>query len=435
MASIRFSLSKKKDARGKSEILMRFVCGRDHIYRIKTHLFINPERWDAESERILIRRLETEEQKELVELKARMESLTNHMLDEFAEADQRLVDGRWMQKAVDRWWHPDTAQESFFDCFAKFIQERKGIGEERREQFWVLHRLLERYEVVRGRKILFAGVDTEFLMDLEDFIENEHAYAGMRRYSDIYEGVTVGQRSQNTIAGMMKKFRVFIKDCVRNGIIAKDPFLKYKVTAERYGTPYYLSIAERDALYRYDLSEHPMLEVQRDIFVFQCLTGPRYGDLCKFRKVDIVEDVLEYMPGKTKDNEHIGLVRVPLTDTAKEIVRKYSRIKGEKLFPYISLDKYNEALKKIFSMAGLDRMVSVLDPLTRAEVKKPLHDIATSHLARRTFVGNLYRQVKDQNLISSMSGHAEGSRAFARYRAIDDDIKRDVVKLLERSDD
>ena len=57
--------------------------------------------------------------------------------------------------------------------------------------------------------------------------------------------------------------------------------------------------------------------------------------------------------------------------------------------------------------------------------------MASSHLARRTFVGNLYKQVKDPALIGSMTGHVEGSKAFARYRDIDDDIKVDVVKLLE----
>jgi len=52
--------------------------------------------------------------------------------------------------------------------------------------------------------------------------------------------------------------------------------------------------------------------------------------------------------------------------------------------------------------------------------------------SRRTFIGNLYRQVKDPSLIGSMTGHVEGSRAFARYRSIDDEIKADVVRLLEK---
>ena len=57
--------------------------------------------------------------------------------------------------------------------------------------------------------------------------------------------------------------------------------------------------------------------------------------------------------------------------------------------------------------------------------------MASSHLARRCFVGNLYKQVKDPNLVGSLSGHKEGSKAFARYREIDEDMKKELIKMLD----
>ena len=36
----------------------------------------------------------------------------------------------------------------------------------------------------------------------------------------------------------------------------------------------------------------------------------------------------------------------------------------------------------------------------------------------------------DPNLIASLSGHVEGSRAFRRYRTIDDDMKRKLVEMI-----
>ena len=89
------------------------------------------------------------------------------------------------------------------------------------------------------------------------------------------------------------------------------------------------------------------------------------------------------------------------------------------------------AIKRIFKAAGLKRLVTVINPTTREEEKRVLYEIASSHLARRTFVGNLYKQVKDPNLVGSLSGHTEGSKAFARYRDIDEEMKTDLVKLLE----
>ena len=57
--------------------------------------------------------------------------------------------------------------------------------------------------------------------------------------------------------------------------------------------------------------------------------------------------------------------------------------------------------------------------------------IASSHVARRTFIGNIYKLVKDPNLVSALTGHVEGRRAFTRYRTIDIDMKKDLVKILE----
>lgn len=76
-------------------------------------------------------------------------------------------------------------------------------------------------------------------------------------------------------------------------------------------------------------------------------------------------------------------------------------------------------------------MVTVLNPTTGTEEKRPLNEIASSHLARRTFIGNLYKKVKDPNLVGSLSGHKEGSKAFARYRDIDEDMKKELVNLLD----
>jgi integrase len=76
-------------------------------------------------------------------------------------------------------------------------------------------------------------------------------------------------------------------------------------------------------------------------------------------------------------------------------------------------------------------MVTVLNPTTGAEEKRALNEIASSHLARRTFIGNLYKKVKDPNLVGSLSGHKEGSKAFARYRDIDEDMKKELVDLLD----
>ena len=56
------------------------------------------------------------------------------------------------------------------------------------------------------------------------------------------------------------------------------------------------------------------------------------------------------------------------------------------------------------------RPVVVYNPTTSEQEIRPLNEVASSHLARRCFVGNLYKQVKDPNLVGALSGHKEGLR-------------------------
>ncbi|HEY3389888.1 MAG TPA: tyrosine-type recombinase/integrase, partial [Prolixibacteraceae bacterium] len=195
-------------------------------------------------------------------------------------------------------------------------------------------------------------------------------------------------------------------------------------------TPYYISIEERNNLFKTDLSDFPKLAIQRDIFVFQCLIGARVGDFYNMTKSSVINGAIEYIPRKTKDGRPIT-VRVPLNTTAKEILSRYPDNTNQMLLPFISEQKYNVAIKAAFKKAKLTRMVTVINPTTRKEEKKALDEIASSHLARRCFIGNLYKQVKDPNLVGALSGHKEGSKAFARYREIDEKMKIDLVNLLE----
>lgn len=126
-------------------------------------------------------------------------------------------------------------------------------------------------------------------------------------------------------------------------------------------------------------------------------------------------------------------IEVPLNQTAMNILVKYwdgHRTTG-KLLPFISPQKYNDCIKMIFLLCGITRKVTIWNSTTGREEQHPLNELASSHLARRTFIGNLYKKVQDPNMIGKLSGHVENSRAFARYRTIDDDLKKSLVNMLE----
>ena len=83
------------------------------------------------------------------------------------------------------------------------------------------------------------------------------------------------------------------------------------------------------------------------------------------------------------------------------------------------------------AVSAIIRPVTIINPTTGKEEKHPICDLASSHMARRTFVGNLYKQAKDLNLVCSLSGHVPGSKAVARYYNVDEEMRRDLVAMLE----
>ena len=122
---------------------------------------------------------------------------------------------------------------------------------------------------------------------------------------------------------------------------------------------------------------------------------------------------------------------VPLNSVAQEIVDRYAGLPGDQLLPFDTSEMYNISIKTVFEKSEVTYLVTKLDTVSRTDVKVPINEIASSHMARRTFIGNIYKLVEDPNLVSALTGHVEGSRAFTRYRDIDIDMKRDLVKILE----
>jgi integrase len=321
----------------------------------------------------------------------------------------------------------------------EFLLKHK-LSEVRKKNFRVICRAVMRYELFvrttkRGQKSFTLDIDAvtaDTLHDMWDFLENEHIY--YEKYPAIYEQIpekrTPQPRGKNTLIDCFCRIRTFFLWCHEKKKTANRPFDQFRIDECTYGTPVYITLQERDKLFEKNLSEHPQLEIQRDIFVFQSLIGCRVGDLYRMTKSNIVNGSIEYIPRKTKEGNPIT-VRVPLNDKAKAILEKYKDCEGKKLLPFISEQKYNDAIKKAFRLAEIDRVVTILDPLTNEEAKKPLYEVASSHMARRTFIGNIYKKVKDPNLVGALSGHKEGSKAFSRYREIDEEMKKELVSLLD----
>lgn len=284
----------------------------------------------------------------------------------------------------------------------------------------------------RGYTMRLDAITADDLREFHKYLVNEAGYYEHypQIFDDIEERFKPHQLTENSINTIFRRIRTVVNWCLKHNITTNDPFATFEMPKVLDSPPFYLTLEERDKVYYADLSnETPSTQVYRDIFMFHCLIGCRVGDLEKMTRANIVDGAVEYIAEKTK-NHKPRTIRVPLNEKAKAILAKYADLET-RLLPKINQNIYNRQIKKILKQLGIDRMVTVIDNKTREPIQKPICDIATSHTARKTFIGNLYKKVKDPNLVASLSGHTDGSRAFARYREIDNEMKRELVKLID----
>ncbi len=357
------------------------------------------------------------------------------------------ADSHWLKQLLFSYHHPNAYRMKGRECvnmsLAHWLERyRTERLTERKQQgiYKLIIGLVGRFEVYqrqickRKNYVMNIGTMTaEDLRGLEKYIANEYQY--VKLYPKLYDindkSISKERRGGNYLSGLMGRISTAFNWAIKQGATTNRPFDGYEIPAKVYGTPYYLTLEERNAVYDMDLSDDPALASHRDVFMFQCLVGCRYSDLVRLTSDNIVNGAVEYIPHKTRE-KNPRTVRVPLNEKAQAILE---RLQGRQrttktLIPHNAIGKYNTAIRKLLTLAGITRNVPVLNPKTHEEIMKPINEIASSHMARRVFIGNLYKQVKDPNLVASMSGHVEGSHAFARYRTIDDEMKIELVNLI-----
>ncbi len=504
MAQVELRLSSKiQKETGRSEVMIRFYQGSRFDLYANSEVFINPDYFEyyvnrsktkemgvhlpdnvitatlAKAERqgyvlrksgeiVISKRVETPDVKYHKEQETKIIAIKQYIMNCYENADKGNLTGDWLRIVVDKFNHPEKHGEtkrSIFEMAEDYIKKHNLVESDARVHR-VLMRAIARYEgFVRAtddtRENFTFDINAVTREDIEDFSDYlRHEKSLSEEYPSIFKILTADypagigkgnkkleERGENTVVKMRARLKSWFLFFVEEGWTSNRPFEGIRIGTAKVGTPYYITIDERNQIADADLQKiwegmkkeekkdvkMPIstLIAQRDIFVFQCLIGCRVGDLLKMTESFIHDGVLVYTPHKTKDGEDAIQARVPLHPKAIALIEKYrgADAKG-RLFPFITAQKYNDAIKVIFKMAGVTRNVEVRNAKTGENEIRPINEIASSHLARRTFVGNAYFKVHDPNLIGKMSGHVEGSKAFKRYRNIEDETLKEVIDLI-----
>ena len=493
MAKIEKSLSKKENIDGRRQIMLRFLFGHACVFRMKSGISVKEDMFDLEKEDIIIptnNRYNQERFYEASRAKAELDYLINRVMSIAAAGtpDGQPLTKEWIRYVlslqdndaisldingltllkienamrIDKILKDEEkkAREAEEKEKAKvktelpnaidFFLSHQKLCQGRVYAYRVLRAMVERFTMYKRETeddsftMYIDSVTVEDLEEFREYIRNESilADANKRIFNKILTAHPVCSnpnhsrklevRGENYIISVMKRMRAVFNFYIRHGLTQNNPLARFDMGLEIYGLPIYITKEERDQIADFDLSSAPLhVQQQRDIFVFQCLTGCRVGDLMKLTAANISHGILEYVPSKTKDRRQQVMPRVPLSSRALALVEKYKGVDSSgRLFPFITPQKYNENIRVVFKLCGMNRNVIVRNSATGRNELKPIWEVATSHMARRTFVGAAYKAVKDPNLIGAMSGHVPGSKAFSRYRRIDDEDLKIVISAM-----
>ena len=250
----------------------------------------------------------------------------------------------------------------------------------------------------------------------------------------MYEAICkkkISFRKKNTIIGILKKVHTFSNSYKLKHKLEYDPFWAFKIGTEKYEEPIPLTDEEYEYIQN-NFVDDPELKVVQKMFILHTFFGVRFVDYINAKKGDVINGSLIAYPKKTIEQKR--KVSIPLNDFGDEIIGDFYDETLDTIFlvPRYTLDEYNLKLKELFKTLGLNRIITSFDEEKGEMVHRPLYELVSSHMARRTFINTLVNEGYDSITIKNMAGMSENSREIARYYKLNEQHKQACSNSLDK---
>lgn len=218
-----------------------------------------------------------------------------------------------------------------------------------------------------------------------------------------------------TVAKRFRDLKSFLNWLDRNGYPVNKEALQFDSNvpkSEKVIT--YLTLEELRHFASFPLKQQ-YLRNARDIFCFMCYTSLRYSDTAALKKSSISDGFIHVFTQKTK-----AKLDIPIIKDAQEILDNIMSTPGEYVFKAPSNQKLNDFIKLAAKEAKLDRKIQEMYYVGNEphETYKPIHEIISCHMARRTFVVCSLALGIPVEVVKACTGHST-YEAMKPYIAID----------------
>ncbi|MEA1877679.1 MAG: site-specific integrase [Bacteroidota bacterium] len=302
----------------------------------------------------------------------------------------------------DRYLGKDDQRKNVLEVFQEYIKyktERVGVdispATVQKYKRCKVH--LENFISKKYRRVDLALVEVtyEFIMSFEHYLR------------------TVAMLSRNTSVKTIRAFRTVIIHALANDWLAKDPFIKVRLSEEQIERES-LTMEELQKIWKKEFKIERIQQVA-DIFLFGCFTGMAYSDL----KELTVKELIDGATGKKwiiKKRKKTGTpINIRLPEPAIMILEKYAqhpvRLRNGKLLPVSSNQKMNAYLKEVGDLCGITKSL-------------------TTHMARHTFATTLGIGLgMPLNVVSRVLAHRSQSMTEHYARIGDQVIDQEMTKV------
>lgn len=249
------------------------------------------------------------------------------------------------------------------------------------------------------------------------FIRWFEAWGKMVTFADITQANVIAMDAALVERGMVEKSRwhnyhrflnSFILDAIDEGLMRKNPYksgINIKKVNDRDGLSRYLTKEEFERVAKVQPPTN-FLTHARDLFVFQTYTCMAYVDLAAFDPacIRMVGGRPMYSARRGKTNQEFSFM---VLKPAMEVLEKYGGT-----LPMMSNQKYNDCLKVLAVMAGIN---------------KPL----SSHWARHTGATLLLNSGVDMEIVARILGHSSTKMTREVYAKLLDTTIADAMSRVE----
>lgn len=404
-----------KEPNSTKETLIYFFCyfkDENKRFSYSTGEYINPKHWNTAEKFPFSKGKDRPKDYESLKMQLNRYSDLMQETESQRKKTQEQFTSELLKKTFDiEFKKVAKGSNVFFDVFDLFTAEKinqRQWTDGTVKRYQNIRNMLENFETEKSYKLTFNRINKKFYSEFSTYCLEDLKHIN------------------NTFLRNVSFFKTFMNWSVKESHTYNNAFREFNksdsgkaIIKETQTSQIALTIDDLNNLMQFDF-ETKKLERARDLFVFACVTGMRYGELAYIKKSNVTETeiILKEEKGVFKEPRS-----VPLTNLSRFLLLKY-----DYKLPIITNQKQNEYIKDVFEAMEYNRKIEKASNRGREVFRDEsfFYKRITTHTARRTFITMMKRQGKSDKLIASATGHKDMA-TLNKYYQIDTEQTKEAM--------